>query len=489
MFDLRFLADQALSRTAGAPLSGGNTVRLLRDAGENYPAWLAAIAGARASVHFESYIIQEDEVGDRFAEALIAKAAEGVRVRVLYDWLGGLRRTSGRFWQRLRDGGVEVRCFNPPRFDEPLGWMHRDHRKTLVVDGQVAFVTGLCVGKCWEGWPERGLPPWRDAGVEVRGPAVVDVARAFADAWATCGDALPEQDLPRPGSLVPAGDVNLRVVAAKSGEAGLFRLDILVAALARRTLWLADAYFAGMSAYVQALLAAARDGVDVRLLVPGRGSDMALMQAVSRAGYRTLLEGGVRVFEWNGPMMHAKTAVADGRWSRVGSTNLNVASWLGNWELDVVVEDAEFGRIMAEQYEKDLAGSREVVLSRRRRVRPADGLRLRRAKGGGGSASRAAAGAVRLGNALGAAFSPRIHGPAERRLLVPAGLILLIVAALGVFWPQVLGWPLALVAAWLGAALLLRAARVPTGPDRRAPEMKEPAADVRPPARDEGPAA
>jgi cardiolipin synthase len=297
---------------------------------------------------------------------------------------------------------------------------------------------------------------------------VADVARAFAEAWATCGDALPEGDLPRSGSLAPAGDVSLRVVADKTGAAGLFRLDILVAALARKTLWLADAYFAGMSAYVQALLAAARDGVDVRLLVPGRGSDMALMQAISRAGYRTLLEGGVRVFEWNGPMMHAKTAVADGRWSRVGSTNLNVASWLSNWELDVVVEDENFGRIMAEQYEKDLAGSREVILGRRSRVRPADGVRLRRARGGGGSASRAAAGAVRLGHALGAAFSPRIHGPAERRLLVPAGVILVLVAVLGAFLPQALGWPLALVSLWLGAALLLRAARVPLGAEPRA---------------------
>ena len=150
----------------------------------------------------------------------------------------------------------------------------------------------------------------------------------------------PAADLPRRGDRSPPeGEVALRVVAATSGTAGLFRLDTLVAALARKTLWLTDAYYAGTSAYVQALRAAARDGVDVRLLVPGRGSDIALMQAISRAGYRPLLEAGVRVFEWNGPMLHAKTAVADARWARVGSTNLNLASWIGNRELDVVVED------------------------------------------------------------------------------------------------------------------------------------------------------
>src|SRR5205814_1110983 len=161
--------------------------------------------------------------------------------RVIYDWLGAMGKTGARFWRRLREGGVEVRCFNPPRFDEPFGWFARDHRKSIVADGEVAFVTGLCIGRMWEGSPERGLEPWRDTG---------------------------------------------------------------------------------------------------------RGSDIAVMQAISRAGYRPLLEAGVRVFEWKGPMLHAKTAVADARWSRVGSTNLNPASWLGNWELDVVVEDERFGRAM-----------------------------------------------------------------------------------------------------------------------------------------------
>jgi cardiolipin synthase len=253
------------------------------------------------------------------------------------------------------------------------------------------------------------------------------------------------------------------VVADQSGTAGLYRLDLLVAALARKTLWLADAYFAGTATYVQALTSAARDGVDVRLLVPGRGSDIALMQAVSRAGYRPLLEAGVRLFEWNGPMMHAKTAVADARFSRVGSTNLNLASWVGNWELDVVVEDDAFGQAMQAQYETDLAGSTEVVLRSAWRLgaRSAE-ARPGRARGGGGSAPRAAAGAMRIGKAVGAALLPRrVHGSAERRILVPAGIGLIVLAAAGWLWPRVLAWPLALVATWLGGALLLRAVREP----------------------------
>ena len=452
------LADQAFSRAAGAPLVTGNAVRLLCDARENYPAWLEAIERATRHVHFETYILHEDALGERFASALAAKARAGVAVRIVYDWLGGLHRTSRRFWGRLREAGVEVRRYNAFRLDEPFGWLSRDHRKCVVVDGEIAFVTGLCVGQVWEGDPARGIAAWRDTGVEVRGPAVADVARAFADSWAACGVPLPK-DAQAGAAPGPAGYVALRVVADTPGATGLFRVDQLVAALARRSLWLTDAYYAGMSAYVQALRAAAQDGVDVRLLVPGRGSDIPVMQTISRAGYRVLLEAGVRVFEWNGPMVHAKTAVADGHWARVGSTNLNLASWIGNRELDVIVEDDGFARAMEEQYLKDLAGSTEVVLSRRR-VRPAGDVKTPRIRGGGGSASRAAAGALRLGHAVGAALSPRrLHKPAPRSVLVSAGLGLVALALIGVFWPQALAWPLAALGLWLGLVLLLRAAR------------------------------
>src|SRR5262245_14335733 len=154
----------------------------------------------------------------------------------------------------------------------------------------------------------------------------------------------------------PVGDVALRVVASVPNTAGLYRLDLLIAALARKSLWLTDAYYAGVTPYVQALRAAAADGVDLRLLVPGP-TDLPILRPISQAGYRPLLEAGVRVFEWNGPMLHAKTAVADGRWARVGSSNLNLASWLSNWELDVVVEDESFAQAMEAAYLDDLANA------------------------------------------------------------------------------------------------------------------------------------
>jgi cardiolipin synthase len=181
---------------------------------------------------------------------------------------------------------------------------------------------------------------------------------------------------------------------------------------------------------------------------------------VSRAGYRSLLEAGVRIFEWNGPMLHAKTAVADARWARVGSTNLNLASWLGNRELDIVVEDEAFGLGMEEMFRADIGNATEIVLQRRARVRPAGDARVARVRGAGGSATRAAAGALRIGNALGSVLAARrVHGPAERWLMAEGGLLLAVLAGVGFVWPRLLAWPLAAFSLWLGLALVARALR------------------------------
>lgn len=455
---LRALAEQVFSRAAGAPLVEGNAVRLLEDARENYAAWLEAIGTARHHVHFECYFVCEDEVGARFAEALVARVREGVRVRLVYDWLGGFGKASAGFWKRLRAAGVEVRCYNPPRLAYPLGWLSRDHRKMLAVDGRVGFVTGLCVGRMWAGQPEKNLEPWRDTGVEVRGPAVAEIERAFAQIWATLGPAIPAEDLVSPDSSARAGDVRVRIVATLPATAGLFRLDQLVVALARRRVWLTDAYFAGATPYVQGLMAAARDGVDVRLLLPD-ATDLPVMKPLSRFGYRPLLEAGVRIFEWKGAMLHAKTAVVDGHWARVGSTNLNLASWLGNCELDAVIEDEPVARALEAMYERDLANATEVVLDATRRVRapvPPHSSR-RHAWRGGGSAGRAAAGAVRIGNALGAAFTDRrVLEPVEARMALTAGTLMLASAVLFVLFPRLLAYPVAAVTAWLAVALVQR---------------------------------
>jgi cardiolipin synthase len=458
---------RSMSRVVGSPPVPGNAVRLLRDAADNYPAWLAAIRSARRYIFFESYIIYADGIGRSFADALRAKAHEGVQVCVIYDWLGAFGKTPRWFWRELRDAGVAVRCFNPPKLSSPLGWVQRDHRKLLSVDGEVSFVTGMCVGDAWAGDPVRGIEPWRDTGIEIRGPAVVEVERAFAELWATMGEPLPAQPEPATGS--PAcGDVSLRIVATTPGKGGLLRLDEMIAAVVRERLWLTDAYFAGIPSYVQALVAAAREGVDVRILVPG-SSDIAVLRDISRLGYRPLLQAGVRVFEWKGPMMHAKTAVADGWWARVGSSNLNVASWVGNHELDAVIEDHAFAAQLEQMYLQDLEHATEIVLDKRTSRRDP---RLGRGHtlGGRASAGRATAGALRLGSAVAAAMTDqRVLASVEPKVAGLGALVFLVLALLAIFLPLLITVPLAALLLWLGLSLLAKAfglRRRARGPDR-----------------------
>ncbi len=456
---MRRLGEQAFSRAAGAPLVPGNGVRLLKDAGENYPAWLHAIRHARRSIFFESYIFEEDAVGVEFADALSERARAGVTVKLVRDWLGTWRGATRGFWKRMAAAGVDIRCYNPPRWDRPFAWMSRDHRKSIAIDGEVAFVGGLCVSQRWLGDATRGVQAWRDTAVELRGPGVAHVERAFAQVWAAMGPPLRDNQLTREDDIAPAGHVALRVVADAPSTASLFRLDQLIAVAARRTLWLTDAYFVGISPYVEALRAAARDGVDVRLLLPS-ASDIPAIQPLSRAGYRTLLEAGVRVFEWNGSMLHAKTAVADGRWARVGSSNLNWASFVANYELDIEIEDDALASEMETTYLDDLASSTEIVLTgRHQRVRPAElPRRARRPKGG--STNAVAAGALRAANAVGAAVGRRRQlGPGDRRLAVGVALLLFTLATVAIVWPRVIAWSFAFVAVWLALAVTLRTLR------------------------------
>ncbi len=458
--ELRLLAEQVFARAAGAAPVGGNAVRILRDAGENYPAWLEAIAAARRTILFENYIIAGDATGREFVAALCERARAGVQVRLIYDWMGALGVGTRRLLQPLVEAGGEVRCFNTPRLDSPFGWLTRDHRKMVAVDGEVGYVTGLCVSDKWLGDPRRGIAPWRDTGIEIRGPAVADIERAFGQTWAAASGR--DIDLPEPEAVpaAPAGDVMVRVLASQPSTAGLYRLDQMIAAMARDTLWLTDAYFVGVSPYVQALRAAAHDGVDVRLLVPG-SSDVPMLARLSRAGYRPLLEAGIRVFEWNGPMLHAKTAVADGRWARVGSTNLNIASWISNYELDVAIEDAGCARCMQAIYEDDLANATEIVLAEGHRVRPSARVRHR---GAGGRAARAAAGALRLGNTVGAAISNRrTLGAAESGLMTSIALGFIVLALLALLAPLAITVPLAALALWIAVTLLVRAWRARHG--------------------------
>ena len=256
----RLLAQQALSRAAGAPLLGGNAVELMIDAATHYDAWLAAIRGASQAVLLENYIVRDDAVGRAFRDALVERAQAGVLVAVIVDWIGCLGQSRRAFWSPLRAAGGQVRVFNPPQLGEPFGWISRDHRKLLVVDGTHGFLSGVCISEKWLGDAARGVQPWRDTGVALHGPVVAELESAFVQSWDSIGAPLPSL-AKASASGAAAGDVELRLIVTQPATAGMYRLDQLIASMARQTLWLTDAYFVGIAPYVQALVAASRDGV------------------------------------------------------------------------------------------------------------------------------------------------------------------------------------------------------------------------------------
>ena len=454
--------DRALARTSDAPLRRGNHLSLLKNGPNTFDEWLGAISRAEHWVHLDNYIFRADGVGQRFAEALVAKAASGVRVRVLHDWFGCLD-VPRSFWQRMRGAGVEIRAVNPPTLGAPLGVIRRDHRKLLAVDGVYASTGGVCIA---DGWlvtsPETGLP-YRDTAVSLRGPAVADVERAFAGVWDACGDPLPDDERPRAGRIPAAGDEAVRVVVQEPRKLRTLRMLELLTAGVERRLWVTDAYFLSIPILTQALMSTARDGVDVRVLVPAT-NDLPWIGMLSRTGYRQFLEAGVRIFEYGGPMIHAKTIVADGWWSKVGSTNLNFSSLMANWEIDLVAEDVGFASKMERLFEEDLADAREVLLMKagwRREVRPDRAIETtnRRARRGVvGSGTGSAATITRVGStALQKSGAPlSTH---ERALAAATSGALLGASVLSARFPRLLAWPLAALGGLYGGLGLVRAAR------------------------------
>lgn len=468
-----------LSRATGSPTLEGNHIRLQFEGSTTFEAWIEAIDRAQRFVYFENYVVRDDRVGRAFRDALISKAGQGVPVRVIYDWLG-CWATPRSYWKPLRGAGAEVRAFNPPSLalGDPLGVLQRDHRKLVVVDGDVAFVGGFCVGDEWTG--SRSRPPWRDTGVEIHGPAARAAALAFERLWSELGEpsslaaAIREPDT--------AGGMPVWLIEGEPGRARVYRTLHLTAALARTRIWITDAYFVAPRPVSEALAAAAQQGVDVRILVPAH-NNWPWVRSISRGGYRFLLENGARVFEWQGPMMHAKTSVSDGIWCRVGSSNLNTASLIGNWELDVGVLDRGLAAQLEGLFLADLASSREIVLPRRRAAAPREsGAEPSPAAGADARPLRQVsldpegplherldlirssrgklgmAGLVRAGSAFGGALAGnRTLGREDRTVLGTVAVAFLVLGAVAFFLPTLVGWAFAAVALWFGAVAGIRA--------------------------------
>jgi cardiolipin synthase len=360
------------------PLYKDNAVGLLVDGPQTYSAMLESVRAARHEIDVEMYIIGDDPIGQKFADALAKKAADGVAVRVLYDSIGSWEAT-GHFFEDMRNSGIDVRSYNPPNpltGGNPLKINNRDHRKLLIVDDVVAFTGGMNINRKYSSASSGGSGKsggsgssgarasqnsgWRDTDIVVRGPAVVGFGRIFRENWQRAGGTIDDPPDPPPKK---AGHDLVSILASLGGDNTVSSIRVayeLAIDKATRRVWITQPYFGPDPALIEALKNAVARGVDVQIILPSR-SDSAIVLANSRYYYTKLLDAGVRVYESNDTMMHAKTAVIDGIWATVGSSNLDYRSFLHNDEVNAVVIGTGFGAQMEKQFGIDRDASREIT--------------------------------------------------------------------------------------------------------------------------------
>jgi cardiolipin synthase len=378
IFDLHMAIEEDI---VGSPLSVGNKVELLQDGPNTYRSMFAAIDGARNHINMETYIIEDDEVGQRFAAALIAKQRKGVQVNLIRDSVGTLN-TPSEFFKRLTDAGIKVLEFNPVNpATAKAGWEvnQRDHRKLLIVDGRIAFLGGINISSVYSSGSfsqsskvkPDGKLPWRDTDLRLEGPVVTELQKLFIETWEKQkGEPLAKRKyFP---TINPKGHEVVRVIGSSPDDPYSLIYATLISALhsAQTEIRLTNAYFAPDQQLLTELKEAAARGVDVKLIVPSK-TDSWLVFHAGRTRYNELLEAGVKIYERRGALLHVKTAVIDGVWSTVGSTNLDWRSFVHNDEVNAVVLGTEFGDKMRAVFSEDQAKSDEITLDKWRH-RPLD---------------------------------------------------------------------------------------------------------------------
>ncbi len=353
-----------------SPLTKGNKVVLLADGQATYAAMFKAMQKAKDHINVESYIIEDDDTGRKFADLLLQKQAEGIQVNVIYDSVGSMN-TPAAFFQRLRDGGIQVVGFNPINPIEVRGkWglTHRDHRKILIADGKVAIIGGINISEVYSSIPlrrkqtEKAPIHWRDTDIQIEGPAVAEFQKLFFDTWLQQkGPELSERNyFP---DLKEEGNALVRVIGSNTGETNRITFIMYVSAIAfaEYSIHMTNSYFIPDDQIVKALTDAARRGVDVKILLPGI-SDSQLVLYAQRYYYSELLKSGVKLYEHSTSLLHAKTAVIDKVWSTIGSTNMDYLSSLSNDEVNAVILNHEFAVEMEKMFVSDLADSSQIQL-------------------------------------------------------------------------------------------------------------------------------
>lgn len=353
----------------GSPLIAGNKVTLLYDGPQTMAAMIASIKAAKDHINLETYIFDQDELGVQFADLLIERQRAGVQVNVIYDSVGTIG-TPQAFFDRMRDAGVRLLAFNPVNPLKLVGpWQpnQRDHRKILVVDGVVAFTGGVNISSTYansslfRSKARRSTEVgWRDTHIQIEGPAVAALQLAFLDNWASQkSPELPDSNFFPP--LKEAGDKLVRVLASEpGGDYEIYKAYVLAILEAKTTVHITSAYFVPDAQILQALIDAAKRGVEVKIILPGV-TDSGLVFHAAQSYYDEMLAGGIKIYQLQIAVLHAKTAVIDKVWSTVGSTNIDTRSFLHNNEINVVVYSAEFGAAMENAFLEDLNYSVEIT--------------------------------------------------------------------------------------------------------------------------------
>ena len=356
--------DEFLPTMAGAtgvPFLPGNKLTILNDGDEFYPAMLDAIAAAEFSITIEAYIYWAGEIGVQFAEALAAKAASGVRVKILLDAVGS-SAIGEEILQTLEKGPCHLAWYNPFSWKHLGRYNHRTHRKSLIIDGRIAFTGGAGIADHWRG-RARNPSEWRDLQIRLEGPAITPLQTGFAQNWLQTTGELVSGPLYYP-FIEPAGPLALQTILS-SPEVGASTVRImyyLSIICARRSIYIANPYFVPDAAGRDALIEAKKRGVNVRIMVAARYNDNWLAHHNSVRVYGRLLEAGIEILEYNQTMLHLKTMVVDGRWFTIGTTNFDNRSFAHNEENNVCVLDAAWAGALERSFLDDARLSDPVTL-------------------------------------------------------------------------------------------------------------------------------
>lgn len=373
ILEKQMVLEQAI---AGSPLILGNKVTLLQDGAQTYAAMFAAMRKARDHINLESYIFDDDDVGRQFANLLLEQQARGVQVNIIYDSVGAIN-TPRAFFDRLADAGAAVLEFNPINpLEVKTAWLinNRDHRKLLVVDGRTAFIGGINISSVYSSAPslkrsikakdsaQRNTVAWRDTDLQIEGPVVGELQKLFLETWAKQrGKALAEKNY-FPELKAQGKDIVRAIGSTPDDPYSLIYLTLISAiGNAEKQVQLTNAYFVPDPQLLKSLIEAAGRGVDVTLILPSH-SDSDIVFHAGRAHYSTLLKAGVKIYERHGALLHSKTAMIDGVWSCVGSTNLDWRSFLDNDEVNAVILGRDFAQQMQAMFDKDLAASKAIDL-------------------------------------------------------------------------------------------------------------------------------